>query len=97
MRLRTAIKIQRNYREPHRTGWRPLKWKASTFQESKRICRRKWSDRRVPYIPSEEEELESFGIRMWVLGEILIDDPEVREEFHTRLWLDVDEAKEKLR
>ena len=46
-------------------------------------------DRRVPYIPDDDELMERFGITMSIFADVLIDDESERDEFKNRLWSDI--------
>jgi hypothetical protein len=87
MRLRTAIKIQRFYEEPidkkGKLRHRGLSWLYNTRQYliSRTICKRHWRDRRVPYIPSEEELKNLTEIQMCILADVVIEDENERETF----------------
>jgi len=86
MRLRTAIKIQKNLQEPWTDGWRPKAWKKTTIWESYRIGRKKWKDSRFPYIPSEEESEEQMLLGLSVLAEVMIEDEEEKELAKEMIW-----------
>jgi hypothetical protein len=87
MRLRTAIKIQRFYEEPiDRKGklrHRGLSWPYNVrqYMASRIICKRYWRDRRVPYIPSEDELEDRAEIQMCMLADVAIEDQDEREAF----------------
>jgi len=87
MRLRTAIKIQRFYEEPidqkGRLRHRGLSWPYNVEQylTSRVICKRHWRDRRVPYIPSEDELANRAEVQMCLLADIGIEDETEREAF----------------
>lgn len=89
MKLRTAIKIQQVL-EGHRVKdlGRLHYWKRRTILKSRCICRRKWQDRRVPYIPSDDELDERCMVMMSVLADVFIVDETDREEFKEALWSD---------
>jgi hypothetical protein len=87
MRLRTAIKIQRHI-EGQRKGcpW----WRKETIWRSRTICRRHWQDRRVPYIPDDDELEERAGFFFSILADVLIDDPEEREKVKEQIWTTIE-------
>ena len=86
MRLRTAIKIQRLVQEPWRWGRKAPRWKLPTRWESLRIGRRKWRDRRFPYIPDEDEAKETALLGFSILADAIIEDEDDREAFKEMLW-----------
>jgi hypothetical protein len=86
MRLRTAIKIQRLIEEPHRNNFRCLHWKRPTIWKSRAICRRKWRDHRVPFIPEDDELEERVKMMYNILADAVIEDPEELEKFKEELW-----------
>ena len=81
MRLRTAIKIQRFVED-----WDLGRWKNATVWESRRICRRKWKDHRLPYIPSDDELNERVLLGMSILADALIENDNEREAFKEAIW-----------
>ena len=90
MKLRTAIKIQRRLEEPFRKRkFDPGgKWKKETIWKSRTVCRRRVVDRRIPYIPDDDELKERFKLMIGILGECMIDDPAELEAFQNELWSD---------
>lgn len=88
MRLRTALKIQRLTQEPWRWGRKAPRWKLTTRWESLRIGRRKWRDRRFPYIPDEAEAEETALWGFSILAEALIEDQDDLAAFQEMLWAD---------
>ena len=97
MRLRTALKIQRAIEDPWRLRQRPgesyrlrrverCRWRPETIWKSRTIGRRKWSDRRMPYVPNNDELDERLKFGISFLADALIDDDDQRDEFKTRLW-----------
>jgi hypothetical protein len=87
MRLRTAIKIQRFYEEPidqkGRLRHRGLSWpyNIKQYSASRTICKRHWRDRRVPYIPSDDELENRAEIQICLLADVVIEDESEREAF----------------
>lgn len=75
MKLRTAIKIMRFVEEPWRSRRRPPNHVRAQIWEARRICRRKWLDRRVPYMPSDEELEERYEIMMGILTDLTLGGP----------------------
>lgn len=84
MRLRTAIKIQKQVEGYGRFTYRRYNWQQ--IETSRRICRRKWIDRRVPYIPDEDEIRERGLWRLSILAGCVIDDSRELEVFREQLW-----------
>ena len=99
MRLRTAIKIQLVYEEPIKSNGRlrrkGIKWpyNARQYKESQRICRRHWRDRRVPYIPSDEELIDRAEIQGCILADVFIEDERERDAVKERILLAGDECR----
>jgi hypothetical protein len=72
MRLRVACKVCKTiYGGGSRDMDRLIacRYRASTVAEATRICRRRWLNRRVPFVPSESEEHE----RAEILGLMFLD------------------------
>lgn len=72
MRLRQAIKICREVFGYEDKNMRDRIAKDRTWsqvQEAKKVCRGRWLDKRIPYIPSEEEEYE----RAEIFGCLMLD------------------------
>jgi hypothetical protein len=88
MKLRTAIKIVRNKEE-----FVCLGHKKNTIRKAYAICRRKWQDYRIPYLPDDNEMLERTGFFLSILGDVLIDDPEKRDKFKNELWMEIGKTK----
>ena len=87
MKLRTARKIANWFYGPYR--WKKLRirgWKHSTRRKAIKLCEKHWLDRRIPYIPSEEEEIEGFGFMMGMLADCFIDDEKEREQVKNEMW-----------
>ena len=89
MRLRTAIKIMRLVECDCGISRNLPRWRRSTVNRAESICRRKWTDYRVPYIPDDDERLEAFGLSMSVLADAIIDDDAKRDEFKSFLWAEI--------
>ena len=95
MRLRTAIKIQRIYEEPikqnGRLRHRGIYWPYNREQyvKSRVICKRHWRDRRVPYIPSDDELAERAEIQVCILADVLIEDEKERDAFKENALLEL--------
>ena len=94
MKLRTAIKIMRCIENPITARGKlsagSRRWRRRTVLEARRICRCKWLDKRIPYMPTDAELLERFGLGMSVLADCLIDDPAKCDQFKTELWTMLD-------
>jgi hypothetical protein len=95
MRLRTAIKIQRFYEEPidrkgriRHKGIR-LPYNASQYEKSRIICKRHWTDRRVPYIPSDDELNNRAEIQMCIFADAFIEDENERDAFKEMALLEL--------
>ena len=72
MKLRTAIKICNEvygFRMKNMYDRFDIKRTYDQVQKAKRICKRKWQDERIPYIPSDEEEID----RAETIGCIFLD------------------------
>lgn len=72
MRLRAAIKIMRVVEEPWKVKGRRLpRHSRRTIQKAWKICERKFHDRRVPCVPTDEE----MEMRGCILTQLLLGGP----------------------
>lgn len=85
MKLRTALKICRDH-FGHRYPPVFKRHKRQTIWTAKEIGRRKWLDRRFPYINTEEEDEMMIGFVGSVLIEALVDDPDRRRELQDQFY-----------
>ena len=99
MKLRTAIKIQLIYEEPIKPNGRlrhkGIHWpyNKTQYERSRIICKRHWQDRRVPYMPSDDELEERAEIQACILADVLIEDEEERDAFKERALLELIEGR----
>ena len=84
MKLRTAIKICRYEFEPE-IRWRSRYSYAQIRNAIKRCRRRDIKDKRIPYIPSIEEQKESFDMMGCILIDVMCDDPDEADRRKTEL------------
>ena len=81
MKLRTAIKICRQEFESWQPE-KPINFKRTRYnyaqaRNAKKICKRKEiKDKRIPYIPTIDEEKERFEIMGCILIDVFCDDPD---------------------
>jgi hypothetical protein len=96
MKLRTAIKIQRSVEEPWRFKGRSFpEYRFDQYKKARCICIKKSHDNRVPFVTSESDRLESFGIMMSVLADALVDDVEKRDQIKKDIWHEIEDIKGK--
>jgi hypothetical protein len=92
MRLRTAIKILNNahWNGKHfRQRRKSPRYRCAQVCVAKQLARRKWLDCRFPFIGTEEEEHEQFGLLGSVLIDISVDDEKEADKLKDEWWTNI--------